>query len=100
MLSVKVSALIPTRNRPDEVQPLLHNLSEREYSPFEFIVVEASDDRKTEDIVREFGFEGTGLKIRYFRAPDRGLTKQRNFGISRSTGQGILMLDDDILLNK
>ncbi len=100
MLSTRVSALIPTRNRSRQIQEILDNLGGQEYPPFEVIIVDASDDHATELIAKEFVARSKRFALRYFKAPEKGLTKQRNFGIAQAVGECILMLDDDVILDR
>lgn len=100
MQSTKVSALISTCNRPKQIEALLDNLSHQKYLPFEVIIIDASDDQRTELVIEKLTSRSNLFALKYFKAPEKGLTKQRNFGIDQASGMAILMLDDDVILDK
>lgn len=90
---MKLSLVICTRNRPDV---LINNLSinvQELNQQDEVIIVDSSDEQIFNKIRSSAFFQNT-----YFYNVSPGLPKQRNFGISRATGDIIIFLDDDIRL--
>ena len=93
------SLIICTYNRPDSVQSLLRSISTQFLVPNEILVIDGSDDIFTEQVVNI-----EGLNIFYHRVTkqERGLTKQRNIGISlvQDESEIICFLDDDVVLEE
>lgn len=87
---MKLSLVICTYRRPGPVRRLLEAVAVQTRRPDEVLVVDASPDTDTEEAVR-------GLGAVYSRVPpeERGLTRQRNWGIARAGGDLISFLDDD-----
>lgn len=86
-----LSVVICTYRRPAALRRLLAALRGQTRLPDEILVVDASPDGETEELVLGFG----GLL--YTRVPpgERGLTRQRNWGIARARGELVAFLDDD-----
>lgn len=86
-----LTVIIPTYNRPDCVRRCLECLMAQEPGPDQIIVVDASPDTRTRDVVAEF--EG----VEYLRN-ERGagfMTHSRNIGLTRARGEVVAFLDDD-----
>jgi GT2 family glycosyltransferase len=88
---VTLSLVVCTFRRPGPVRRLLESMAAQTRRPDEVLVVDASPDGETEAVVRAFP------GIVYSRVPpeERGLTRQRNWGIARALGERIAFLDDD-----
>jgi len=100
MLTVPVSAIIPTGDRPDVLSRTLSSLRTQGVSPAELIVVDASGDNRTEEVVKVFARQENSTiarVIRWERAKTWGAAAQRNQGLTRATQHVIWFLDDDIL---
>lgn len=78
---------------------LLNSVKKQTLYPTEILIVDASFNNETKTILGENAFEN----LKYFKveAQDRGLTKQRNFGvrIANKSTKVICFLDDDTILN-
>jgi GT2 family glycosyltransferase len=101
--SVELSLIVCTYRRPREVERLLHAVAAQERVPDETLIVDGSPDDETESVVRAFvqasetGRGSVARGLTYFRVPpaERGLTRQRNYGVARSRGRFVSFLDDD-----
>lgn len=86
--------------RPDAMIALLESVEKQELYPTEIIIVDGSTDDKTTSNIKKYNFKN----LKYFKVSDdnRGLTKQRNFGITKVSEDidVVCFLDDDILLTK
>lgn len=93
---VLVSVIIVTRNRPQLIQQCLDHLLRQDYEPFETIVVDASSDQQTEEIVRQYP------AVRYIYLPNgkNKMTQSRNLGIAVATGEIIAFIDDDSMVRE
>jgi hypothetical protein len=87
-----VSAIIPTWNRAALVEYILINLAEQTRPPDEIIVVDNGSKDETQAIATRMG-----AKVVSF-PENRGFAAAVNAGIERSTGEWILILNNDVRL--
>lgn len=92
---LRTSVIICTMDRPDDLGRALQSLQSQTLLPDEVIIVDASRNDRSEAPIPE-AFQS--LPIRYFHTRTPGLTRQRNIGIRESTGDVLLFLDDDVIL--
>lgn len=98
MKEFKFNLVICTYKRPEVINKLLVSIYDQIYLPSEILVIDASPDNETKNLLANNIFPG--LKYFKVKAKDKGLTRQRNFGIKK-TGDDIeviTFLDDDIIL--
>jgi GT2 family glycosyltransferase len=95
-MTSSLSLVICTRRRPAALARLLKALEKQSEPPEEVLVVDGSPDDETEKVVLPLSERASLL---YFRVPpeERGLTRQRNFGVARCRGDLVAFLDDDTL---
>jgi GT2 family glycosyltransferase len=98
---LKLSIIIPTRNRPRDLEALLHSILHQSCPPFEVNIVDNSDNDLTKNLVKQYETEFTkiGSKLKYIKGP-KDLPASRNLGVTFAEGDLILFLDDDTLLEK
>lgn len=92
---MRLSLIIPTYNRPKDIMRLLKNLNLQTKKPDEVIIVDASDTEETKQII-ESNKEQFACPVSYYRH-EKGLTRQRNFGVSQAQYEIIGFTDDDSL---
>ncbi len=84
--------------RPEPLLRLLQSVKEQTLYPNEILIVDGSTDNETELVLKQNQFPS----LCYFVVPPehRGLTRQRNFGISKvgSLSEIVCFLDDDTIL--
>ncbi|WP_026935514.1 glycosyltransferase family 2 protein [Christiangramia echinicola] len=93
------SLIICTYERADSLIRLLDSVKDQSLYPDEIIIVDGSNGMETEQILEKKPYQD----LQYFRVEeeDRGLTRQRNFGILKSGAVDVVcFLDDDIVLEK
>jgi GT2 family glycosyltransferase len=94
------SLIICTYMRPKPLLQLLQSVREQTLYPDEILVIDGSTNNETQLILNENHFEN----LHYYLVPKehRGLTKQRNYGITRagSNMEVFCFLDDDTVLEK
>ncbi|NOY06070.1 MAG: glycosyltransferase family 2 protein [Chlorobi bacterium] len=93
---MKHSIVIITRNRPEEVRMVVHDLMSQTIIPQEIIIVDASDEKLDVSDLQE-NRECTVVKVLTSR-PD--ICKQRNMGLQSARGEIITFFDDDVRLPK
>lgn len=95
---MRFSLIVCTYMRPQPLLALLQSVEVQTLYPNEIIIIDGSSNRDTETVLKENPFKN----LKYFKVDekDRGLTKQRNFGISKvvKDSEIICFLDDDIVL--
>lgn len=95
-----VSLVICTYNRPESVSRFLLSIRGQSLLPNEVIIVDASDNADTEEVIRKLPVEYLTSCFFYFRVTDpiKGLTRQRNFGVRYVHEELVAFFDDDIVL--
>ena len=90
--------IICTYMRSKPLLKLLFSIQEQTLYPNEILIIDGSVDNKTNQLLQEHIFKN--LSYYKVKEKDRGLTKQRNFGIDMvgKTSEIICFLDDDIIL--
>ena len=95
---MKFSLIVCTYQRPGPLLKLLASVQEQTIYPNQIVIVDGSLDTKTQEKLRE----NPCKNLEYFLvdAKNRGLTKQRNFGIQKISEEVevVCFLDDDIVL--
>ena len=99
---LKISLIIPTRNRSKNLIDLLLTILDQNYPLFEVIIVDDSDNDSTRYAIERFKpkLKEIGCNLKYVRGRGDGLPAARNLGVKISEGDAILFLDDDVLLDK
>ena len=95
---MKFSLIICTYNRPKPLLKLLQSVQEQTLYPNEILIIDGSENNDTEIVLKQNVFKN----LYYFvvSSSDRGLTRQRNFGIERlaAGAEIVCFLDDDTIL--
>lgn len=99
MCSLKVSAIVPTRNRPEILKRCLDSIvqSQSGYAYDELLIVDNSDDEAKIRLNRQIAQE---LGVLYCQEVRPGLSFARNAGIKAATGDIIVFADDDFVVKK
>lgn len=92
---MKISAVVSTKNRREELKRLLASLRTQTRPPDELIVIDADCAADVEKLVSGAGIPG--VPARYFPFPS-SLTQARNKGVQESSGDVVVFLDDDLIL--
>lgn len=91
--------IICTYMRPQALFKLLQTVHNQTFYPDEILIIDGSTNEETKHVLKKNSFKN----LTYFKVEekDRGLTKQRNFGIKQvaETSEIICFLDDDIILS-
>jgi glycosyltransferase involved in cell wall biosynthesis len=93
------SLIICTYNRRNAIEALMNSVLIQSIYPNQIIIVDGSLNSET-----KFFFENSNfINLNYFQVDhsNRGLTKQRNFGISKvaNSSEVVFFLDDDTVLD-
>jgi len=91
-MTLRISAVVPTRNRPDDAAPCAGSILGNAGDDFELVMVDQSDDDATE---RALAVYAGDRRFRYVRSSSRGASAARNVGVEQSTAPIIAFTDDD-----
>ena len=86
----RVSAIVTTRNSAATLERLLASIAAQSYQPVEIVVV----DNASTDATREIALRFTQAVLE--RGPER--SAQRNAGVAAASGEYVLILDADMIL--
>jgi glucosyl-dolichyl phosphate glucuronosyltransferase len=99
----RVSILIPTRNRASSLQRLLDSLqfsTGLDDTSVEIIVIDNQSTDATAHELTQASAEQTRFPIRVLQQSKRGKSWALNLGLGQATGSVLLLLDDDITVDK
>lgn len=91
MKSPKVSVIITTKNEEKNIYRILESIKNQSWENIEIIVVDNNSTDNTLKIAKEF------TPNVYTKGPER--SAQRNYGVSKSKGDFVLILDADMELS-
>ena len=93
---LKISIVIATKNRFRDIIKCIESILIQTLLPDEIVIVDSSDTQELKSKIKELKLEKT--KIIYLHTKP-GLTYQRNVGIKASSGDVVIFLDDDVILD-
>ena len=96
MNSPRLSVIVPTLNRRQDLLEFTETLVAQSVRPHEFIVVDAGQIPDMQEALL-VALADSGIELIY-RKSDAGTSLQRNIAMDLMTGEYIFMFDDDILL--
>ncbi len=99
-MSLMISAIIATMNRPGDLEAALRSLAIQTRLPDEILVIDQSSDDVTKKLVLRMQSDDTviGPRLKYFFQEKRSLVQARNRGMDEAKGDIWSFLDDDIVL--
>jgi glycosyltransferase involved in cell wall biosynthesis len=89
--------IIATRNRPTELVRTVESIADQTILPGELCIVDSSEQATARPKIEEL-CRSAGIQLSYHHPAPRGLTVQRNYGIDRTTGDPVFLIDDDVYL--
>ncbi|MDP9172005.1 MAG: glycosyltransferase family 2 protein [Acidobacteriota bacterium] len=89
---MKLSLLVATRGRTEELRRLFRSLVAQTYRNFETIVVDQNEDNRVDPVVAEFR---DSLDLRHIPSDSRGHASANNIGLDAADGDLIVIPDDD-----
>jgi glycosyltransferase involved in cell wall biosynthesis len=93
-IAPKISVQIITKNRAKLLPLAIESALNQTYKNLEIIIVDTNSTDKTEELVKKY--TAIDSRIKYFRIVENlGITKTRNFALSKSTGSYVAILDSD-----
>ncbi len=92
--SPRISVIVPTCNRPEQLRECLTALSRQTYPhlDFEVVVVDDGSEPPIDVLARSFGDD---FVVRVIRQAHQGAAAARNYGVASARGDLIAFTDDD-----
>ena len=92
-----ISIVIPTKDRPSQVDSLLSSLALQSDSSFVDEIIVVASGEKIDDVIEKYNGE---LPLTYIHSAEPGQIRQRNLGLSnlRCQSSFIGLFDDDLVL--
>ncbi|MCK5602360.1 glycosyltransferase family 2 protein, partial [Candidatus Pacearchaeota archaeon] len=94
-MELKISAIIPTYNRPQDLTNCIQSILDQSVRPDEIIVI---DDGNLNEVPLKSKCKQNGIDFKYAKKKVPGVTQSRNMGVRLSIGDIIFLLEDDIVL--
>jgi GT2 family glycosyltransferase len=91
------SFIIATRNRPQELLTTVRSLCAQTVLPAELCIVDSSEGASVRGEIEDLCV-GAGLDLDYVHPAARGLPRQRNLALDRTSGDPVFLIDDDVYL--
>jgi GT2 family glycosyltransferase len=95
--TIGISVIVPTMHRAQQLERFILSLRSQSLLPDELIIVDASTDGKTQELIRHKQPQ-LGFPVHYLVNRPR-LTEQRNLGFKHSSGNYLFFFDDDVVLD-
>jgi len=96
---MKISAVIPTKNRVQQLIECIKSIVAQSLPPDELIIVDGSDTQEAYLKIKE-EFYQEKIKYIYAKLNIAGANPARNIGVRNSSGDIIFFLEDDIVYDK
>jgi len=96
---VKITAVIPTRNRPGDLGKAVASVRAQVRPPDEFIIVDQSPGSESRDLVASLMEGEARIRLVYIHDPRiTGLVDAKGVAVERSSGDIICFLKEDVIL--
>ncbi|WP_144765599.1 glycosyltransferase family 2 protein [Curtobacterium sp. 9128] len=93
----RISVVIGTRDRPDDVRRCLRSVLASDHDDFEVLVVDnAPSTSATRDVVAAFA----DPRVRHVLEARPGVSRARNAGLALATGAVVAFVDDDVVVDR
>lgn len=95
----KLTAVIPTRNRPDDLAKCVASVVAQTRAPDELIVVDQSSGDESRALVDSLLSGGGLIQLVYIHEPRiSGLVEAKSVAVARAGGDIVCFLEDDVIL--
>ncbi len=98
MSVLRISAIVPTIGRPESLRKLFDSLAGQSRIPDEVLIADASEGNAVADLIAEPKWQLNHLALRHLRISPPNAVAQRTAAIAEATGDLLLLLDDDVIL--
>ncbi len=95
---MRVSVVCSVRNEEKNIKKLIECLLNQDYKPLEIIFIDDDSEDKTPEIIKTYMKKNRIIKI--FSTKNHNISKNRNFGILKSRGEFIMIIDGGCFIKK
>lgn len=95
-----ISGIIPTLGRADMLELCLQTLVQQTVPVTEVLIIHCGDDAATSAVAADPRWNQAGIDCRYFKYPEKNAAHQRDFAIKEARYDNLLLLDDDVELER
>lgn len=96
---LRITVVIATYRRPGPLRAALESLFRQQRLADETIIIDDSEDAQSQRVVDEFRHDSRAGFVYERRTGERGLTSARNRAIDLASGDVVVFLDDDVVLD-
>ena len=93
-----ISAIVPTIGRANSLRALLESLAAQTRRVDEVIVADASSGSETATVIADPKWNDAGLVVKHIKVNPPNAVRQRQAAIKIASGDFLLFLDDDVVL--
>ena len=93
MSKPKISVVTPAFNAEDRLAEIVHEIAQQKYTNIEHIIIDDGSSDKTAEVLLSLSKRWPHLKV--IHQSNKGRSVARNRGLTESSGEYILFLDDD-----
>lgn len=98
-MNIKISAVIPTKNRPKDLIKAVKSICNQTRLPEQLVIVDQSSDNLSKNAVKLLLQQYKKIKLKYIHnSKINGLVEAKQYSLKYSSGDIILFLEDDIIL--
>jgi GT2 family glycosyltransferase len=95
-----ISVIVPTIGRIESLSALLESLAAQSLQPDEVVVVGGGNHQAVAELVGDERWMNRGLAVRFRSSTPANAVSKRLAGIAEATGDRLLFLDDDVVLDR
>lgn len=89
---IKISIVIPTLGRRDELDSCIQSIVQQAYKNIELIVVDQNCPNFMDDIIQKYEED---IDIKHLKIGSKGVSRAKNHAVAFAEGEYIFFLDDD-----
>lgn len=98
---MKITAVIPTKNRPIDLERAVKSILHQSTCPSQLLVIDQSDSKISQEVVTRLCTEFPDVRLDYVYDPNiTGLVPAKAASIGLSTGDLVCFLEDDVVLER
>lgn len=97
-MNSKISVIVPAYNAQKTIKKCIESILTQTYKNLEIILINDGSNDKTEEMCEKL--VQTDNRIKYYYKENTGVSKTRNFGLDKASGDYISFIDADDFLEK
>jgi len=99
-INKKLSLVIPTKNRPEDLIELINSIMNQSLMPDELIIIDQSDTSQSKELIQSRWNDTSNSKLIYILDSNiKGLVDAKRHGTLISSHDLVCFLDDDLILD-